>query len=427
MGFRFSLFFTFLTLALVASHAALSPELYWKSVLPNTPMPKSITDLLHPDLVEDKSTAVDVGKGGVNVDAGKGKPGGTSVNVGKGGVNVDTGKGKPGGTSVNVGKGGVGVDTGTGKPGGTSVNVGKGGVGVDTGKGKPGGTSVNVGGKGGVDVHTGTPARGTHVGVGKGGVSVNTGHKGKPVYVGVKPGPSPFVYKYAATENQLHDDQNTALFFVEKDLHPGTKMNLRFTENLNEATFLPRQVAKSIPFSSNQMPEILNHFSVKPGSLEADIMQNTIKECEEAGIKGEEKYCATSLESMIDFSTSKLGKKVQAISTEVEKRTPLQEYTIAAGIEKMTDNKSVVCHKQNYAYAVFYCHATQTTRAYIVPLEGTDGSKAKAVAVCHTDTSAWNPKHLAFQVLKVKPGDCPVCHFLPEDHIVWVPNKKPAE
>ncbi|KAK0571121.1 hypothetical protein LWI29_011443 [Acer saccharum] len=386
MGFRFSLFVTFLTLALVASHAALSPELYWKSVLPNTPMPKAVTDLLHPDLVEDKSTAVGVGKGGVNVDAGKGKPGGTSVNVGKGGVGVDTGKGKPGGTSVNVGGGG----------------------------------------KGGVDVNTGNQGKGTSVGVGKGGVNVNTGHKGKPVYVGVNPGKSPFVYNYAASENQLHDDQTTALFFVEKDLHPGTKMNLHFTENLNEATFLPRQVAKSIPFSSNKMPEILNRFSVKPGSLEADIMQNTIKECEEAGIKGEEKYCATSLESMVDFSTTKLGKKVQAISTEVEKRTRLQEYTIAAGIEKKTDNKSVVCHKQNYAYAVFYCHATQTTRAYIVPLEGTDGTKAKAVAVCHTDTSAWNPKHLAFQVLKVNPGTVPICHFLPEDHIVWVANKKPA-
>ncbi|TXG62056.1 hypothetical protein EZV62_013419 [Acer yangbiense] len=275
MGFRFSLFVTFLTLALVASHAALSPELYWKSVLPNTPMPKAVTDILHPDLVEDKSTAVGVGKGGVNVDA------------------------------------------------------------------------------------------------------------GKAILKGVTT-----VYKKAASENQLHDVQNTAIFF---------------------------------------MPEILNRFSVKPGSLEADIMQNTIKECEEAGIEGEEKYCATSLESMIDFSTSKLGKNVQAVSAEVEKRTQLQEYTIAAGIEKMTDNKSVVCHKQNYAYAVFYCHATQTTRAYIVPLEGTDGTKAKAVAVCHTDTSAWKPKHLAFQVLKVNPGTVPICHFLPEENIVWVANKKPEE
>ena len=150
-------------------------------------------------------------------------------------------------------------------------------------------------------------------------------------------------------------------------------------------------------------------------------MKKTIKECEEPQIKGEEKLCATSLESMIDFSTSVLGKNVQPISTEVETQTQMQEYTITAGIKKMAGEKSVVCHKQNYAYAVFYCHATQTTRAYMVSLEGADGTKAKAVAVCHTDTSAWNPKHLAFQLLKGKPGT-PVCHFLPQDHIVWVPN-----
>ncbi|GAU21091.1 hypothetical protein TSUD_10080 [Trifolium subterraneum] len=83
----------------------------------------------HIHWTEEKSTSVAVGKGGVNVDAGKTKPGGTSVNVGKGGVHVDAGKTKPGGTSVNVGKGGVHVNAGKGKPsGGTSVNVGHGGV-----------------------------------------------------------------------------------------------------------------------------------------------------------------------------------------------------------------------------------------------------------------------------------------------------------
>ena len=352
------------------------------------------------DLVEDKSTSVAVGKGGVDVDAGKGKPGGTAVNVGKGGVNVNSGKGKPGGTAVNVGKGGVNVNSGKGKPGG--------------------GTHVSVGGKG-VGVNTGKPGKGTQVGVGKGGVSVGTGHKGKPVIVGVHPGPSPFLYKYAATETQLHHDPTVALFFLEKDMHPGKMMNLQFTENTNTATFLPRQVADSIPFSSNNLPEIYSEFSVKPGSTEAEVMKETIKECENPGIEGEEKECATSLESMIDFSTSKLGKNVQAISTEVES-TQMQKYTIKTGVKKMAGDKSVVCHKQNYAYAVFYCHATQTTRAYAVPLEGADGTNAKAVAVCHTDTSAWNPKHLAFQVLNVKPGTVPVCHFLPQDHVVWLPN-----
>lgn len=127
---------------------------------------------------------------------------------------------------------------------------------------------------------------------------------------------------------------------------------------------------------------------------------------------------------MIDFSTSKLGKKVQVILTEAEKgaQKKLQQYRITTGVKKLGGDEAVVCHKQKYPYAVFYCHKTKTTRAYMVPMEGADGSKVKAAAVCHTDTSAWNPKHLAFQVLNVKPGTVPVCHFLPEDHVIWVPK-----
>ncbi|KAK3016373.1 hypothetical protein RJ639_005366 [Escallonia herrerae] len=356
MEFHILPIFTVLSLAFVVSHAAL-PEDYWKSVLPNTAMPKAVKDLLHPEWMEEKSTSVGVSKGGVNVNTGKGK--------------------------------------------------------------QDAGTRVAVGGKG-VGVNTGKSGTGTNVGVGKGGVVVGTGHKGRPVYVGVKPGSSPFTYTYAASEDQLHDNPNVAFFFLEKDLHQGTKMNLHFIKSTTAATFLPRKVAEKMSFSSNKLPEILNQFSVKPKSMEAELMKKTIKECEETGNEGEEKYCATSLESMIDFSTSKLGKKVHAISTEVGKETELQQYTIA-GVKKMAADKSVVCHKQNYAYAVFYCHKTQSTKAYTVALVGADGTKAKAVAVCHTDTSAWNPKHLAFQVLKVKPGTVPICHFLPEDHIVWVP------
>jgi len=37
-----------LQLALVATHAALPPELYWKSKLPTTQIPKTISDILHP-------------------------------------------------------------------------------------------------------------------------------------------------------------------------------------------------------------------------------------------------------------------------------------------------------------------------------------------------------------------------------------------
>ncbi|KAK7293460.1 hypothetical protein RJT34_16326 [Clitoria ternatea] len=358
---KFPLFsiFTLLTVVVVGTHAALPPEAYWKSKLTTTSMPKAITDLLHPHFVEDESTSVAVGKGGVNVDAGKTKPGGTTVNVGKGGVNVNAGKGNPKGTSVNVGKGGV-------------------------------------------NVHTGKKGKGVNVRVGK----------------------APFQYRYAASETQLHDDPNVALFLMEKELHYGKKLNLKFSKTSNDdATFLPRKVADSIPFSSNKVNDILSKFSVKPDTEKAQIMKNTINECEEPSIRGEEKRCVTSLESMVDFSTSKLGNNVEAVSTEVNKENDvLQQYTIAPGVKKLGENKAVVCHKQGYPYAVFYCHKSETTKAYSVPLEGVNGSRVKAVAVCHTDTSQWNPKHLAFQLLKVQPGTVPVCHFLPQNHLLFVPK-----
>ncbi|KAG2600479.1 hypothetical protein PVAP13_5KG529900 [Panicum virgatum] len=301
----------FLLLASVGSHAARAPDQYWKSALPDTPMPSSLSQLLntpaggttvnvgwggvHVDAGHGKpgGTTVDVGKGGVgvNVNPGSGKPGGTTVGVGKGGVgvNVKPGYGKPGGTTVGVGKGGVGVNVkpgSGGKPGGTTVGVGKGGVGVNVNPGKPGGTTVGVG-KGGVGVGVnpgyGKPG-GTTVGVGKGGVGVNVKPRGKPVHVNV----SPFLYNYAATETQLHDDPSVALFFQEKELRPGKKMTVQFTNTVPGTKFLPRSEADAIPFSSEKVPEILGRFSVSPDSVEAAEMAQTLRDCEagltEAGV-----------------------------------------------------------------------------------------------------------------------------------------------
>ncbi|XP_059639092.1 BURP domain-containing protein 5-like [Cornus florida] len=192
--------------------------------------------------------------------------------------------------------------------------------------------------------------------------------------------------------------KDSPLFFLENDMKPGMMMNLHFTKTANAAPFLPRQIAESIPFSSNKMQQILNQFSVKSNSMEADIMKTTIKGCEKPAMEGEEKYCTTSFQ------------------------TQLQKYSIAGA--KMVGEDAVVCHNQNYPYAVFYCHKIHATKAYIVSLVGADGTRAKAVAACHADTSEWNPKHLAFQVLKVKLGTTiPICHFLNEDDIVWVANQ----
>ncbi|XP_054817918.1 BURP domain protein RD22-like [Prosopis cineraria] len=294
---RMSIFILYIILHIAGTHAASPPELYWKSMLPTTPIPKSFADLLHP----------------------------------------------------------AGDDT---------------------------------------------PDRGW-----------TTEHRKVCIN-----------FCYVNSDTKLHDNASRALFLLEKDLKAGHRMNLLFTQISNQASFLPREVVKSIPFSSSKMAEILNNFAVKPGSEKAEVMNNTIKLCEESGIKGEEKYCATSLESMVDFITLKLGKDVEALSTEVMKDTKQQEYTIMQG-GKVGETKVVVCHKLNYVFAVFYCHKIENTVTYTVSLKGDDGSRIKAVSVCHRDTSQWNPKHLAFQMLKVKPGSVPICHFLFQSTIAWVPKQ----
>nr|XP_043622311.1 BURP domain protein RD22-like [Erigeron canadensis] len=215
-----------------------------------------------------------------------------------------------------------------------------------------------------------------------------------------------------------------ALLILEKDMYQGHTMNLRFTKTSisrsSPSTFLPREVANTIPFSSNNLPELYTRFSIKPGSKESESMKKTIGLCEDEALKGEEKYCATCLEDMVDFTTSKLGKKVKAISTEVIHANKFQKYTIDNS-RKVATAKFVNCHKRSYPYAVFYCHKVVSTRAYLVSLSGEDGSKAKAVAICHDNGAKLYPKDLVFKVLKVKPGTAPICHFLPEDHVVFVP------
>ncbi|XP_065038413.1 BURP domain-containing protein 3-like [Musa acuminata AAA Group] len=267
--------------------------------------------------------------------------------------------------------------------------------------------------KSGVNVYTKGKSGGTTVNVGHGRVYVPTGNKNYAA-TGNK--------NYAATETQIHNDPNVALFFLEKELRPGAKMNLHFTKTTSGgASFLTQKEADAIPFSSAKLPEILDHFSVKPGSAEAEAMKTTLQECEEPAVRGERKYCATSLESMVEFSMSSLGTRdVTAMSTTVAKVvTPRQQYTVT-GVKALAGDRLVACHPEAYAYPVFYCHATGTGKAYRVGLVGTaDGVAVEAVAVCHTDTSAWNPNHVAFKVLKVKPGSVPVCHFLPDDSVVW--------
>ncbi|KAI3908471.1 hypothetical protein MKX01_009273 [Papaver californicum] len=223
----------------------------------------------------------------------------------------------------------------------------------------------------------------------------------------------------AATNRQLLDSPGASLFFLEKDLYPGAKINLHFVvSTATGTTFLPQNLAKVAPFFSNKLPEILNQFSINPDSEEAEIINEIIMDCEEPAIENEEKYCATLLESLVEYGTSKFGKTVNVMTTVIvgdkgqRTRMMKQQYVVRSGLRPIVSDNLIVFL------------LSHTTRAYVVPLVGADGTKIKAAAVCHKDTTKWDPDHVAFQVLKVKPGAVPICHFLTEDNIVWVAKNK---
>ena len=107
-------------------------------------------------------------------------------------------------------------------------------------------------------------------------------------------------------------------------------MKLHFTRMSPVTAFLPRSLAKILPFSLKKLPEILSVFSIRSNSVEAKALKKTLRECEEPAAVGESRYCATSLESMVDFSTSQLKtRNVLEISTEIStEETSMQHYTI---------------------------------------------------------------------------------------------------
>ncbi|KAG6517626.1 hypothetical protein ZIOFF_021022 [Zingiber officinale] len=239
------------------------------------------------------------------------------------------------------------------------------------------------------------------------------------------------IYYNAANVAQLRDKSSRSLFFLEKDLFPGATFDLQFKRSIpKHADLLPRRVADALPFSSNKLPDVLALLSVDPNSKEAREMSATLERCERTANARETKHCATSIESMVDFAVSALATDyVSAVSTvaNATAAAAMQRYVVE-GFERMGgEGLGVFCHAEPYAYVVFHCHAVGKgmMREYAVSLKGSGGSRVEAIAVCHLDTTSWNPQHVMLQVLQVKPGSAvPVCHFLPSDHVLWTPRQQ---
>nr|XP_043622891.1 BURP domain protein USPL1 [Erigeron canadensis] len=230
------------------------------------------------------------------------------------------------------------------------------------------------------------------------------------------------------------DDLDPALnvFFHVHDLYSGKKMPIYFA--LNDPLTTPRLLAKEhadlIPFSSSKLPYILDLTSLAYDSPQAMVMEQTLKQCELEPTPGEVRFCASSLESMLDLTRGIMGDKVKLktlttkihdLPNNISNHTLLQEYTFLKEPLEIHTSDMVACHTMAYPYAVFYCHGQKGyNRVFEISLGGQDGNRVDAVAVCHMETSMWDADHVAFRVLGGHPGSSPVCHFLPTDNIVWI-------
>ncbi|XP_004300987.1 PREDICTED: BURP domain-containing protein 17-like [Fragaria vesca subsp. vesca] len=105
-----------------------------------------------------------------------------------------------------------------------------------------------------------------------------------------------------------------------------------------------------------------------------------------------------------------------------------QKYTILEKPKQVIASKMVFCHPVPYPYAVFFCHHFESdTRFFQVSLGGENGDKVEAVAVCHMDTSDCDSSLSLFRNLGIKASaSSPVCHFFPENHLVWIPSPTTA-
>ncbi|ONK66433.1 uncharacterized protein A4U43_C06F7960 [Asparagus officinalis] len=71
---------------------------------------------------------------------------------------------------------------------------------------------------------------------------------------------------------------------LEEDMLSGTKVKMHFMRTTagSGATFLSRQAATTIPFSSASLPAILTHFSVNPNSVTASHSRKPYTSAEKA-------------------------------------------------------------------------------------------------------------------------------------------------
>ncbi|XP_006476763.3 polygalacturonase 1 beta-like protein 3 [Citrus sinensis] len=212
-------------------------------------------------------------------------------------------------------------------------------------------------------------------------------------------------------------------FFRESMLKQGNVMVMPdIRDKMPRRSFLPRSISSKLPFATSQLTQLKEIFRVRDNSSMERVILNALAECERAPSPGETKRCVGSVEDMIDFATSVLGRNVVARTTQNANGSK-RRVTISSvsGINGGKVTKSVSCHQSLYPYLLYYCHSVPKVRVYEADvLDVVSNAKINhGVAICHIDTSSWSPGHGAFVALGSGPGQIEVCHWIFENDMTW--------
>ncbi|XP_042053090.1 polygalacturonase-1 non-catalytic subunit beta-like [Salvia splendens] len=213
-------------------------------------------------------------------------------------------------------------------------------------------------------------------------------------------------------------------FFRESMLKTGTIMPMPdIRDKMPKRSFLPRVIVSKLPFSTSKLADLRRIFhAVDDSGSMTKMLSDSLAECERAPSPGETKRCVASIEDMIDFATSVLGRNVAARTTE---STGGYNGEIKIGKVKGINGgkvtKSVSCHQSLFPYMLYYCHSVPKVRVYEADiLDPKSESRINhGVAICHVDTSSWSPGHGAFISLGSAPGKIEVCHWIFENDLTW--------
>jgi hypothetical protein len=235
-------------------------------------------------------------------------------------------------------------------------------------------------------------------------------------------------------------DATRAMQFDRKDIVKDREIELplsRLQDSYPAVSFLPQALAEKMPFTSANLPELLEKLSIPQDSNLAIMMSRTVGQCEAQEQGKEIRKCVTSLEGMKTFVSSSLPQDKRIVALQRSSSIPGAgesrgtDKAKASSSWKVLDTKqydrAVVCRNSVFPFAVFECHDTSNTsgmRIFQVEMQSrSDGSRISEVAACHenavhaagtmaTENSSNNNSN--------NPEPAQACHWI-TDSLIWAP------